>query len=1277
MAIDLKNVNISLDEFQRISSGWYNAGEVKLHDANTLDKVNNHVATWWYDNKDDISHAETVAIKEALVKALSQHGVEGEALNRARQKLGLQPMDPSDKSLLKRSVMPLTRQQIREILDENAETLNQSEGHERIITQAELDARKSDKALEKSTTKRNEINASLASRDEFRVNTEIARFERVVSDFADFTSLEERAQLLEVAKKQLDALMVDCHCRPRADHRAIAKLEIEGGQQVTIDTGLNEVEFAERLENMIIRLSDDFAAPKPAEREVVSQYLGCKSRAEQQNLLNALPQDPDFGLKARALAVRCLYSRKVTDHATLSVVNRISDSNAYALARSLLDMPGDATPEQLRANLLLVQLKDAPPVKLLDREKACIPATSNTQYNKYVREFMMVSSEKMFPAHRNLAETVKMEVRDRLGAVAMPENTKLYDLVGDEVLAGLQFDNDEDCEARRNTVETIRESFLATALQRGALKILDDEMGRAISALGGNTGDRRMAANGLKTRYPLFFRDLAAAETPEQAREIVAGARDKIDEMARLYCKARPLARNLEERTRQYMAQQLGVSREDVGDEQNGIPCRMAKAGLRLMSKILSGAVQANTDEEVEAVFTNEMEGAVAELKGRIAEVDQLDPPLPPQVADQVKTVLFSAQKLRYVDIARIAANVRERVSTEQLDNLLRNNAETGQIQNALAAIRTNITDITREILAGQQDMGPDDWDGILEIALIIAIRGRPGLADRMDAFFLRPDVQREIAGHDQTRPETVVMGTFRNISFHPDVFAGGPWQAAKMRRLFSAPREMAEFKAAGGEVAALQAGYHAKDMPMLARVFTLVKAAKVVDDETALKDILKLDSQSRLLFSYGGRFIDTPENFRRGLLLMGKFREWRAAQYGVVFNNPLNTPTLVNARSDILGSQIGLERFVLEEIGSNPAFDLDEENSEKLFGMENNKATRFFGLGYADSNYGTMAGLPAEKRAFMCDVLDILNGPLPLTQAQKETQTNLDYPSVFLARVLKHWDELEELREEGHFDRAHIVPILYGDLGLPPTATNAEINQAFIDRLMPMDFEVSQNIQFIMNASGDTFEACRLAHEQGRTLPNAPGIVGVSPAIDGINGTADARRTMTGDLHRPNNAGRMPDESPILEEPDVHYVFHFPDNKTLVSKLGYDDDPEVAAASNAIADKLERLCGKVHEQQLAAVYYALSQSSASVLRGALISRGVKCDEHLALTHTISRDNATGTVTIVTSQPEGLKDRDNLPLNFHWTTTVAVDGKVTTTPLVVEPPPQAQPVANP
>ncbi len=38
MAIDLKNVNISLNEFQRISSGRYNAGEVKLRDAKMIEQ---------------------------------------------------------------------------------------------------------------------------------------------------------------------------------------------------------------------------------------------------------------------------------------------------------------------------------------------------------------------------------------------------------------------------------------------------------------------------------------------------------------------------------------------------------------------------------------------------------------------------------------------------------------------------------------------------------------------------------------------------------------------------------------------------------------------------------------------------------------------------------------------------------------------------------------------------------------------------------------------------------------------------------------------------------------------------------------------------------------------------------------------------------------------------------------------------------------------------------------------------------------------------------------
>ena len=40
MAINLGNVNISLRQFQEISSGKYNAGEVKLTSETEIDKVN-------------------------------------------------------------------------------------------------------------------------------------------------------------------------------------------------------------------------------------------------------------------------------------------------------------------------------------------------------------------------------------------------------------------------------------------------------------------------------------------------------------------------------------------------------------------------------------------------------------------------------------------------------------------------------------------------------------------------------------------------------------------------------------------------------------------------------------------------------------------------------------------------------------------------------------------------------------------------------------------------------------------------------------------------------------------------------------------------------------------------------------------------------------------------------------------------------------------------------------------------------------------------------------
>ncbi len=74
MAINFGNVNISLQQFQEISSGKYNAGEVRLTSNHSLGKVNDSVHSRG-KNVVPVSHAEVLAVKDAFVKALQQNGV--------------------------------------------------------------------------------------------------------------------------------------------------------------------------------------------------------------------------------------------------------------------------------------------------------------------------------------------------------------------------------------------------------------------------------------------------------------------------------------------------------------------------------------------------------------------------------------------------------------------------------------------------------------------------------------------------------------------------------------------------------------------------------------------------------------------------------------------------------------------------------------------------------------------------------------------------------------------------------------------------------------------------------------------------------------------------------------------------------------------------------------------------------------------------------------------------------------------------------------------------
>ena len=434
MSINLANVNISLQQFQDIASGKYNAGEVKLAGENKLAKMNNHVETWFYSNQEKIDHEEVLAIKHAFVKALSQNGVGGDEITKIRQELGLAPREGADRTLRLRNAVPLSRQLIREILDRNAATINSQDlaTATRINTSSMIHAQATMGADAKA--KRDAVNQKLASgQRSLRVNKAVGRFEAVIADSVGYADPEARAAMLGIAREQLDKLMLKCHCRPSATEPATALLPVPGGPSIEVPTGLSQKAFAERLENIIAKLNEP-SGPDPAERELFRHYRGLGPAEAQRAFLDGLANDPRGGWKARSLAVQALYDLGVADHDTLSLANRLSDADALALAKAVLALGRNATPEEVRGNPAVAALAAKAPVDVRNSGMVYVPALSAGKFNEFVRTAFANGPEKGLPRFNVLAAEISNTVRTHLGGKGLPDGTSTMSMVDGKYL---------------------------------------------------------------------------------------------------------------------------------------------------------------------------------------------------------------------------------------------------------------------------------------------------------------------------------------------------------------------------------------------------------------------------------------------------------------------------------------------------------------------------------------------------------------------------------------------------------------------------------------------------------------------------------------------------------------------------------------------------------------------------------------------------------------------------------------------------------------------------
>ena len=499
---------------------------------------------------------------------------------------------------------------------------------------------------------------------------------------------------------------------------------------------------------------------------------------------------------------------------------------------------------------------------------------------------------------------------------------------------------------------------------------------------------------------------------------------------------------------------------------------------------------------------------------------------------------------------------------------------------------------------------------------------------------------------------------------------------------------KLGTFQSADAGGIALNMGFVKSEFPKLARTAHFYAQATGLSELDALKAVAEPNSKPNRLMQYGGRFLDNAENFANGLRLMDSFKDWFTAvreTKNADGNSFANAQSFTDlniyshmARHD---STAGFERFVFEELAINGAHDLSGTDPEKLFGMKDNAAMRFFGTNRQAHFTGVMASVPPEKRGAIFAVFDKLSKPLPETKedakafyAMPLVERGVRDSSLVICRILRHLPEIESLMAKGKLTEANIVKTLCPDMpshdwtigGLNDFTHNVDDVAKTKMRVLGLDEQkvedLGEKIQLVMEETCCTVDEAVEAVMTGKRVAPPKYMTNATYDIYKLDGTTKAARAQldgdgAGDLFRAYDYGAADDPKNaekffIKDKDSLAFGFTFPDGTSLKANAGVHKGniPQ-------ILDKLESLAGRVHPRQQTALLFAVSQAGVSALKGGLVPYGIASSEHAAVDFTLSRNDKTGDITIRYTSPK------KLPFSFEWTATINVDGAVSTTPL--------------
>ncbi len=737
MAINLSNVSVKLSEFQKMAKGDFNAGEVRLLDEQKLKKANNHV-TFRFANRTIIPHEEVFAIKDAFVKALSANGVKGNALDDVRRELGLAVDGKADVGLAERSIKPLSRQQIREILDKHAETINsfndENHGDVHIRTTRELYG--GDTMSDYSLKWQKKVNDKLAAPTRaLSQNAAVLSLSRIIANDIEFdTDAEARNTILDQAKAQFKKLKA---AAAGQDENATVSLDFttDSGQSVKIETGMTRAAILRRLEDVIARLTKN-VWPSDVERESRTAFKAIErdtadaTRIARDSYLEGLRTQNDGDVKARAIAVMLMSEAGITDWDTLSAVNRLSKDDAIAFVRLLVSLGADATADNIRNDIELQNLfaKARGAVNVGGGAAVCIPAASPAQFNTAASQLMF--TEYAFPQFRTIADELIAETRQIYGAQVMPEGAATEKFVNQTLLMRA-FPNASPDDVRA-TPDSFRATIRTGLRNNMARKLLETKAPQSILK------SKMNPVVLLERRHPQLVASLKNANSAQEATAALNQLIEPLKRVASILEACNAAEADIPDRMLQKLANAVKM---DFADVKRNFDMHDFKDALgRFSDKISMGEIDAGGAEAIAAAFDKFVDDFVKMCTNVIDKIDTMD------ISDQAKSRMKKAALCGWLSIKYVDMDViKDAASTILLDELdatlSKPDATKKEVFDAFGKVTADIDAKLAPVFQKVKEVAPSDRYMSENLLILALAHKREGLFDKIANFFAKPDV--------------------------------------------------------------------------------------------------------------------------------------------------------------------------------------------------------------------------------------------------------------------------------------------------------------------------------------------------------------------------------------------------------------------------------------------------------------------------------------------------------------------------------------------------------